>query len=86
MKSFKSNFTAIIFLLLLIVTSGCGKSELELQKEKLRKDAAELKVKIDSTQQKVNTSVKELDSLKYKTDQELKTIDSLKKVIESLDK
>lgn len=86
MKSFKRNVTVIFFLFMLVVTSGCGKSDLELQKEKLRKDAAELKAKIDSSQAKVDYSVKELDSLKSKTDDELRSIDSLKKVIESLNK
>lgn len=86
MKSNKLKFSVIIFSVMLLVTAGCGKSELELQKEKLRKDAADLKVKIDSTQQKINTSAKELDSMKGRTEAEIKTIDSLKKVIESLNK
>jgi len=69
----------------LIVISGCAKdnSEMELQKEKLRKEAAMLKAKIDSTQKKIDSSKIDLDSLGNKINIEIKSIDSMNKIIES---
>jgi|GEM_PF-3600698 len=69
----------------LIVISGCAKdnSEMELQKEILRKEAAQLKARIDSTQKKIDSSKIDLDSLGNKINIEIKSIDSMNKIIES---
>ncbi len=53
----------ILFLSLFIIT-GCGKSQTELEKEKIQKEADEIKKKIDTTQQKINQEKKSIDSLR----------------------
>ncbi|MBK8554188.1 MAG: hypothetical protein IPL53_25330 [Ignavibacteria bacterium] len=68
----------LIFVIGLLFIS-CDKSELELQKERIRKDAAELKQKIDSTQARIDSGRKELDSLMYKIEKTTDELDSLTK-------
>lgn len=72
--------TTVLFL----SAAGCGKSDLELEKERLRKEASELKSKIDSTNAVIESGKKEIDSLMNKISKESKSIDSLKMKIDKL--
>ncbi|MBL8007905.1 MAG: hypothetical protein JNJ56_10255 [Ignavibacteria bacterium] len=76
----------LIFLssVLLLSAAGCGKSDLELEKERLRKEAAELKSRLDSTSAFIESEKKEVDSLMNKITKESKAIDSLKMKIDKL--
>lgn len=77
----------LLFVLLVsIFSAGCGKDELELEKERIRKDADILKSKIDSSQAKVDQGRKELDSLMYQLKKDSSEIDSLMKKINPLKK
>lgn len=78
--------TKLIFLssVIFLCLTGCGKSEMELEKERLRKEASELNAKIDSTSAVIESGKKELDSLMDKISKESKAIDSLKKKIDKL--
>jgi peptidoglycan hydrolase CwlO-like protein len=73
-----------IFLILLFIFSSCGKSETELAKERIRREAAELKIKIDSLKGETEAGQKSLDSLRRNAERESKSIDSLKNEIEKL--
>lgn len=73
-----------LILIPVILTFGCGKSELELEKERIQKEALELKAKIDSTSAKIDAGKKEVDSLMDKINRESKSIDSLKERIDKL--
>ncbi len=77
MKFFFINVFNLLLLIYLFI--GCGKSEMELEKDRLRKKASELKEKIDSSQAKVDSAKKILDSAINKAKKESETIDSLKK-------
>ncbi len=70
MKIVKYFLPAVIF----IFITGCGEGEIERQKEKLGKDANELKMKIDTVQSNIDTAIKNIDSLAKKY-----SIDSLRK-------
>ncbi len=65
---------------------SCGKSDLELEKERIRKDAAILKAKIDSSQAQLDSGKKELENLMYKINKDSSKIDSLMKEINPLKK
>jgi len=67
----------LIFILLIIV--GCGKSELEMEKERLRREADALRRKIDTTQSKIDSARKEMDSLTYRVKKDSAIVDSLVK-------
>lgn len=62
-----------------LLTFSCGKSELEEQTERIRKEAVELKQRIDSTQARIDSGRKELDTLMYKIEKTSDEIDSLTK-------
>jgi len=73
-------------LLAFILITGCGKSELDLQKEKIRQQADELRMKIDSTQNVIDSARVNLDSLVYKLKKDSVGIDSMMKKINPLKK
>jgi len=58
---------------------SCGKSDTEREKERIMKEAAELKAKIDSAQVRIDSGKKELDSLMYRIKKDSVSIDSLVK-------
>ena len=62
----------------------CGKSEIEIQKEKIRQQADELRIKIDSTQNAIDSARAGLDSLMYKIRKDSSEIDSMMKKINPL--
>lgn len=68
----------------LIIIAGCGKSEIEIQKEKIRQQADELRIKIDSTQNAIDSARAGLDSLMYKFRKDSSEIDSMMKKINPL--
>jgi hypothetical protein len=76
----KLSFALIIFSTLFIC-AGCGKSDLEIEKEKIRKQALELKQKIDSTQYVIDSERVSLDSLMYKIKNDSAQVDSIMKKI-----
>jgi len=84
MKLFFINLFSLLLKINLFI--GCGKSDIETEKDLLRKKASELREKIDSSQAKVDSAKKILDSAINKAKKESETIDSLKKKIESLKK
>lgn len=65
---------------------SCGKSEIEIQKERLQKEADALKKKIDSTQVKIDSAWKDYDSLERRIKKESHEIDSMMKLINPLKK
>ena len=73
-------------LLTFILIAGCGKSELEIQKEKIRQQADELRMKIDSTQNAIDSARVNLDSLAYKLKKDSVSIDSVMKKINPMRK
>lgn len=73
-------------LLAFILIAGCGKSELDIQKEKIRQEANELRMKIDSTQNAIDSARVSLDSLAYKLKKDSVGIDSMMKKINPLRK
>lgn len=77
----KSVFT---FLPVLILLAGCGKSDLEIEKEKIRQQALELQQKIDSAQNIIDSERVSLDSLKYRIKSDSVEIDSMMKKINKL--
>jgi len=68
----------------LILTSGCGKSDLEIEKEKIRQQALELQQKIDSAQNVIDSERVSLDSLMYRIKKDSVEIDSMMKKINKL--
>ncbi len=65
---------------------SCGKSELEQEKEKIRKESNDLKMKIDSSHIAVDSAKKDLDKLMYRLKRDSSEIDSLMKKINPLKK
>jgi len=66
--------------------AACDKSDLEIEKERLQKEAAKLKNKIDSTAKAIDEGKKSLDSLAYRIKKDSSEIDSLMKKINPLKK
>ncbi len=67
-----------------ISMTGCGKSELEIEKEKIRQQALELQQKIDSTQNIIDSERVSLDSLMYRIKKDSVEIDSMMNKIKKL--
>ena len=91
LNNFKLNRISLIknlkyLLLAFILIAGCGKSELDIQKEKIRQEANELRMKIDSTQNAIDSARVSLDSLAYKLKKDSVGIDSMMKKINPLRK
>jgi len=63
----------------LLLIAGCGKSQQELEKERIQKEADDLRRKIDSTSKYIEKERKSLDS-------NIKSIDSISKEIDKLQK
>lgn len=63
----------------IMLLAGCGKSQQELEKERIQKEADELKRRIDSTSKYIENEKKSLDS-------NVKRIDSLSNQINKLQK
>lgn len=72
--------------LFFIIIYGCGKSELDIQKEKIQQQANELRSKIDSTQNAIDSARVSLDSLRYRISKDSLEIDSMMKNINPLKK
>lgn len=66
----------------LFIIAGCGKSQEELEKERIQKEAAELKRRIDSTSQYIERERKSLDSNVKKIDSLSTEINKIQKQIE----
>lgn len=88
LKNIATEFTAgmkiacvLIPLMIFMVISSCGKSELDLKKEEIMKQAGELKAKIDSTQKKIDSAQKDFDSLKRIIIRDSLSVDSVMKKI-----
>lgn len=77
---------SFLILILAGILSGCGKSDLDKEKERIQREAAALKNKIDSAQTKVDSAKKELDSLMYRIRKDSVSIDSMMKKINPLKK
>lgn len=73
--------TVNLLIPVLILIAGCGKSDLEIEKEKIRQQALELKQKIDSTQNVIDSERVSLDSLMYKLKIDSVQSDSMMKKI-----
>jgi peptidoglycan hydrolase CwlO-like protein len=71
----------IMFASLLLI-AGCGKSELELEKERLKKEADDLKRRIDSTSSYIERERKSLDSSMKRIDTLGRQIDKLQQKIQ----
>lgn len=80
----KTYFCLIV--LIGLVTAGCGKNDLEQEKDKVQKQSNELKMVIDSTQIKIDSAKKDLNRLMYKLKRDSAEIDSLMKKINPLRK
>ena len=68
----------------LMLIAGCGKSQQELEKERIQKEANELRHKIDSTnkyieneRKSIDSITKQIDSLSYKIDDTKKKLDKM---------
>ncbi|MBX7046845.1 MAG: hypothetical protein K1X86_13530 [Ignavibacteria bacterium] len=77
----------IYFVILsLFIISGCGKSQMDLEKERIEKEAADLKKRIDSMSTYINKEKQSLDSGKTRLDSLSKQIDDAKKKIDNQSK
>ncbi|MCB0728253.1 MAG: hypothetical protein KDD00_12370 [Ignavibacteriae bacterium] len=76
--------SALALLSVIVLFTGCGKSDLEIEKEKIRQQALELQQKIDSTQNIIDSERVSLDSLMYKVKKDSGEIDSMMKKIKKL--
>jgi peptidoglycan hydrolase CwlO-like protein len=82
----KTTFYFSSLILTFVLLNGCGKSEVDIEKDNLQKQSNELKIKIDSSQVRIDSAKKELDSLMYKFKQDSAEVDSLMKKINPLKK
>ncbi len=76
--------SALILIPVLFFIAGCGKSDLEIEKEKIRQQALELQQKIDSAQNIIDSERVSLDSLIYRIKKDSVEIDSMMKKINKL--
>lgn len=82
MKIIKSS----VYIYLIVAFTSCGKDDVNSQKEKLFKDANELKSKIDSTHAKIDSHKKELDNLMYRIKRDSISVDSIARKLNQLKK
>ncbi len=74
-----------ILLVLLFIVAGCGKSQLELDKERIQKEADDLKRKIDSTSKYIKVEKRSMDSIKETIDSLSYKIEDTKKKLDKMD-
>lgn len=67
----------LIVLIVILILSGCGKSEFELEKERLSKQMNDIRRQLDSAQMKVDSAMVEYDSLQKRIVRDSISVDSL---------